>query len=109
MIHATVPGVLIADASYVPADRDHRRANEASAFFEIVSRRGGAQTQVVECTFRGRGAELHHRALRSGRRVIVTGALHLAMTGGRPRLVLSVQNLELLEDGRSASSFDEDS
>ena len=96
MIHATVPGVLITEAVYVPAERDHDRGNQAAAFFQISSRRGADQTQVVECAFRGRGAEIHHRALCAGRHVIVTGALHLAMTGGRPRLVLAVQSLEFI-------------
>jgi hypothetical protein len=108
MIHATIPGVLITDATYVPAARDHERANEASAFFQIASRRGGNQTQLVECTFRGRGAAVHHQHLLTGKRVIVTGALHLATSGGRPRLVLSVHNLELVGGPPRPSRLEDD-
>jgi hypothetical protein len=96
MIHATVSGLIVDDATFSPAYRSETRSHAAVARFQLSTRKHYSGYQVVECEFQGRGAATLQQHLVAGKRILATGELTLQTSGGFPRLMLTVKNIELV-------------
>jgi hypothetical protein len=95
LIHATIAGIIIEDATFSPAYRSETRAHVALARFRLSTRKHSGQ-QIIDCDFYGKGAAAIEHHLVAGKRIIALGELTL-QTGGRfPRLVLAVKTVELV-------------
>lgn len=100
MIHATVCGVLVADAEFWPSYHEPGVSRHARANFTISTRKyveNAQHVQVITCALRGQRATALHRYLVLGKRVIVNGDLVL-LSGAR--LHMNVRTIELIGGGQ---------
>jgi hypothetical protein len=99
MIHATIPGVLLDDARYLPSDNSGGFSRQQQVRFALSTSKGrGIGTErflVVQCSVRGAYANDIQHHLVAGKRVIACGELVL-LGGAEPFMLLNVRSVEFI-------------